>query len=43
MFKVADIYVTCAAIALVGLMLFYYSEEEAEQIPLLGGKQYKAD
>ncbi len=38
-FNVADIYVTCAAFGLVFLLLFYYTGEEAEQIPLLGGKK----
>lgn len=31
-FNVADIYVTCAAFAMVGLGLFYYKDEDLEQI-----------
>lgn len=31
-FNVADIYVTCAAFAMIGLGLFYYKDEDFEQI-----------
>lgn len=31
-FNVADIYVTCAAFAMIGLGLFYYKDEDLEQI-----------
>ena len=38
-FNVADIYVTCAAFGLIFLLLFFYTEEEANEIPLLGSKK----
>ena len=31
-FNVADIYVTCAAVAMVLLVMFYYSDEDFEKI-----------
>ena len=40
-FNVADIYVTCAAFGMIFLLLFYYTEEEANEIPLLGQKKNK--
>ena len=38
-FNVADIYVTCAAFGMIFLLLFYYTEEETNEIPLLGQKK----
>ena len=38
-FNVADIYVTCSAIALIVLFLFIYKEDDINKIPLLGKKQ----
>ena len=35
-FNVADIFVTCSAIALIVLFLFVYKEDDIDRIPLLG-------